>query len=422
MTVAIQSNRRDYSGNGSTQDFSVPFELFSSDDLKVYRRDETDPDNPTETLLVLSTDYSLTGADPLTGIICTGIHTAAAPTVTQKIVILRELDPEQGLDFNENGPFPVDDNEEALDRGVMLAQQLQEQIDRCVKVTKTMKVSLFDPTLPAEIKGQAECVIGTNSDGSGLKLGPTFTDIANAQGYGQAAIDAAASAASSQTAAATSATNAAASATAAAGSATAAAASASAAATSETNALGAESACSSSAAAASTSATNAATSASSASTSASNASTGATAAAASATAAAGSATSAATSATNAAASAAAAAASAGSFGLVVAGAHNAPSAITAAGGIPATTAQRNKRYIQGSGGAVDVTANPQIAAGTNDGDELTLVGCSDTNTVLLENGTGLIMNGPYTMKDGSLIKFNWDAVQSLWLEEYRNDL
>jgi hypothetical protein len=353
MTVAYQSNRRDYSGNGSTQDFSVPFELFSSGDLKVYRRDETDPANITETLLVLSSDYTLTGADPAHGIICTGIHTSVAPSVTQKIVILREMVSDQGLDFNVNGPFPVDDNEKALDRGAMIDQQLQEQIDRSVKLPTTARIAAFDPTLPRDLIGQQSCALGTNPSGNGLAVGPTFTAIAGAQAAGNAAVAAAAAAATSAAASATSAGNAASSAT-----------------------------------SASTSATNAAASQAAA-----------------------------------AASAAAAAASAAASGALAGiGTHAAPTNITAAGGIPGSGNNRSKRYIQGNGGPVDIIANPQVAAGLADGDELTLVGCSDTNTVLLENGTGLVLNGAYTMKDGSLIRLNWDAGQSLWLEEYRNDL
>lgn len=162
---------------------------------------------------------------------------------------------------------------------------------------------------------------------------------------------------------------------------------------------------------ASDSATAAAASATSASSSATSATASATAADASADAAAASEAAAAASATLAAAAA-----------LGVVGSHAAPSAIVAGTGIPAPATERTKHYIQGSGGAVDVSANPQIAAGSLEGWELTLVGCSDTNTVLLENGDGLIMNGPYTLVDGSIIRFTWDAGQSLWQEVCRNDL
>lgn len=146
------------------------------------------------------------------------------------------------------------------------------------------------------------------------------------------------------------------------------------------------------------------------------------AAASSATAASTSATSAATSATAAATSATAAASSATAAAPAIAGSHSSPSLITAAGGISAPTALLTKNYIKGNGGPIDITATKQIADGAFEGQGLILCGCDNTSTVLLENGNALIMNGPYTMKDGSLIRFNWDASQSLWQEEYRNDL
>ena len=84
--------------------------------------------------------------------------------------------------------------------------------------------------------------------------------------------------------------------------------------------------------------------------------------------------------------------------------------------------KRIKKYIQGNGGAVTVTANPRIQAGTIDGQELVLVGCSDTNTVSLNTGNGTLKNGLDTMVNGSVTVYNWDAGQSLWVEISRNNI
>lgn len=79
--------------------------------------------------------------------------------------------------------------------------------------------------------------------------------------------------------------------------------------------------------------------------------------------------------------------------------------ITAGGGI---TPAKTIVPIQGSGGAVDITAVPQIAAGTN-GDLLILEGRSDSNHVTLENGDGVHIHAStaqFGNKDMMLMHYN----------------
>lgn len=66
-------------------------------------------------------------------------------------------------------------------------------------------------------------------------------------------------------------------------------------------------------------------------------------------------------------------------------------AITAAGGITVT----NKTIrVVGDGGAIDITANPQIVAGDYDGQIVIIQGTHDTNTVKIDDGTGVgLCNG-----------------------------
>jgi hypothetical protein len=79
--------------------------------------------------------------------------------------------------------------------------------------------------------------------------------------------------------------------------------------------------------------------------------------------------------------------------------------------------------IQGSPGAVDITANPQIAAGT-DGEILILIGQSNTNTVQLhDDGTGLQLNGgtAFTMGQYDTIQFVYEAASGNWIEMRRSN-
>lgn len=90
--------------------------------------------------------------------------------------------------------------------------------------------------------------------------------------------------------------------------------------------------------------------------------------------------------------------------------------ITAAGGITVTASHM---HVSGDGGPVDITADPQIAAGTN-GQIVLIEGGSDTNTVKLDNGNGLHLHGgSYTMRNHDYILMNYDATASEWQEIYR---
>lgn len=105
----------------------------------------------------------------------------------------------------------------------------------------------------------------------------------------------------------------------------------------------------------------------------------------------------------------------------VTGTQSSATNVTAAGGITPGGFSQQKIYVQGSPGAVDISASPQIAAGTADGQLLLLVGADDTKTVTLENGTGLKQQGTVILGKNSSILYSWDNAQSVWTEVSRND-
>lgn len=99
----------------------------------------------------------------------------------------------------------------------------------------------------------------------------------------------------------------------------------------------------------------------------------------------------------------------------VTGTQASPISVVAATGVVFSgTNYHNTSYIQGSGGAVTVSASPQIAAATTVGQRLRLIGTSATNTVTLADGTGLSLNGPITMSNNSAIELDWNG--SVWTE------
>lgn len=102
----------------------------------------------------------------------------------------------------------------------------------------------------------------------------------------------------------------------------------------------------------------------------------------------------------------------------ITGTQASPSLITAVGGIAFTgTNYENLWFIAGNGSAITVTANPQIAAATNVGQHLTLVSKSASNTVKIQDGTGLALNGVWIGGLNSVIDLVWDG--AVWVERSR---
>lgn len=101
----------------------------------------------------------------------------------------------------------------------------------------------------------------------------------------------------------------------------------------------------------------------------------------------------------------------------VVGTVGSPTAISAAGGITPLGAIREIIFVESDGGAVTVTADPPIAAGTFVGQELTIIGTSDTDTIQIDDAAGLNLNGTVIIEDGQVLNLLW--IGSVWLETFR---
>lgn len=105
---------------------------------------------------------------------------------------------------------------------------------------------------------------------------------------------------------------------------------------------------------------------------------------------------------------------------VVSGSVGSPNNITAGVGVtPLAIGRKQIIFVQGSGGAVEVTAAARVGNGVNVGDEIQLVGCSDTNWLGLADGNNLRLNGNKTLVNGSVLGLIWDG--SDWLENFWRD-
>ena len=133
MTISTTIVKNSYSGDGTTADFDYTFKILAEGDLTVIIRSSTG----TETTKILTTHYTWTGVGSASG----GTVTFTAgniPSATDTVVLLRDTTQTQAIDYIENDPFPAETHEEGLDRSMMAVQQLQEEVDRSIKLSRTI--------------------------------------------------------------------------------------------------------------------------------------------------------------------------------------------------------------------------------------------------------------------------------------------
>lgn len=130
MTVQTDSARKSTDGDGSTVAFAFPYRFLVDADLKVYVRDA----NGNETLKTITTDYTVTGAGDGAGGTVTFL---AAPIVGETVVIIRDPDLLQEIDYSEGDAFPAETHESGLDKLTMVVQRLKDRQDRSFELGET---------------------------------------------------------------------------------------------------------------------------------------------------------------------------------------------------------------------------------------------------------------------------------------------
>ena len=142
MTISSTTVKNSYAGNGTLDTFNYTFKIFADADIQVIIRDAS----ATETVKTLTTHYTVTGAGSASG--GTIVFTAGnIPTATETVVIRRASPQTQAIDYIANDPFPAESHEEGLDRSMMAIQQLQEEIDRSIKLSRTNTMNSTEFTI-----------------------------------------------------------------------------------------------------------------------------------------------------------------------------------------------------------------------------------------------------------------------------------
>ena len=140
MTLSSQITKVQYKGDNSSQDFTVPFLFLEEEHLSVVIFNDN---TLVETVQVLNTDYTVTGANDPNG----GTVTLVIPPESfEKVTVIRDTPYSQLIDLAENNAFPANTVEFALDKLTMLLQQADELIRRGVLLKVT---SADDPSFSA---------------------------------------------------------------------------------------------------------------------------------------------------------------------------------------------------------------------------------------------------------------------------------
>ena len=145
MTVSSTTVKNSYSGNGSTTQFAYGYKIFADSDLIVIIRVNS---TGAETVKSLGTHYTVAGAGDASGGSIT-FTSGNTPASGQTVVIIREVPQTQAIDYIANDPFPAESHEEGLDRATMTTQQVQEELDRSIKISRTNTMTSTEFTVGA---------------------------------------------------------------------------------------------------------------------------------------------------------------------------------------------------------------------------------------------------------------------------------
>jgi hypothetical protein len=154
MGIASTVNKWTYVLDGETLIFPYTTKIFAETDLVVQIV------GTTTTTLTLTTNYSVSGTGEDSG---GNVTLVSAGSSGDKLVIRKVLPLTQTTDLVENDPNRADVMENALDRMVLIAQQIDETVQRAVVRDVSQTSQLFMPT------PSANKLIGWDSAGTVLE-------------------------------------------------------------------------------------------------------------------------------------------------------------------------------------------------------------------------------------------------------------
>ena len=160
MTVSSTTTKNSASGNGSTSAFPYNFKIFSDDDISVIIRTDS---TGAEVTKDKTTHYTVSGVGDSSGGNVT-FTSGNIPASGETVVLLRSTARTQLTDYVANDPFPAESHENALDKLTFIAQEIEEELGRSIKVSKTNRISSSEFTTSATARANKILSFDTSGD------------------------------------------------------------------------------------------------------------------------------------------------------------------------------------------------------------------------------------------------------------------
>ena len=167
ITISDTEPRVQYTATSGQTSFSVPFEFFTVNDLKVYNGSTLLSYNASPSS---ASQYSVSGAGVSGG---GSITLGGGATVNDIITISRDLAVARSTDFPTSGAFQIDSLNTELDKIVAMIQQVERDLKFSPKASATTS-NTFNLTFPNLV---ASKVLSVNSSGNGLEFVHSIVDV-----------------------------------------------------------------------------------------------------------------------------------------------------------------------------------------------------------------------------------------------------
>ncbi len=172
ITISDTEPRVQYTATSGQTSFSVPFEFFTVNDIKVYNGSSLLSYNASPSS---ASQYSVSGAGVSGG---GSITLGGGATLNDVITIYRDLAIARSTDFPTSGAFQISSLNDELDKIIAMCQQLERDLKFSPRAAATT-ANTFNITFP---NLAANKVLSVNSSGNGLEFAQDITDITTIAG------------------------------------------------------------------------------------------------------------------------------------------------------------------------------------------------------------------------------------------------
>lgn len=178
--LSSTASRTTATGNDSTAVYPYSYRIFAQADLLVTVKNIT---TLQETVLVLSTDYTVQSVGQATGTITlqnlgqVWLDGSGFLSASYLIVIRRVRPLTQTVSIRNQSSFYAATHEDEFDNLIMIDQQHWDQISRSVRLPETITGSQFSPFLPTSLPTSPGSSIVVNAGGNGFALANPITGI-----------------------------------------------------------------------------------------------------------------------------------------------------------------------------------------------------------------------------------------------------